>query len=110
VQRIVNATLTTKEKRSENTGRDKLPPRRRAEHLPVPERTGSQRVRHGFSYGNTAGLWELAVIRAKNPQWTEWGLDYTTELTSDVIGYLSESAVDELLGKIEALPSIFAAS
>lgn len=58
----------------------------------------------GGSYGAAAGLWELAVI--------EWGEDggkddyaitYSTPLTDDVIGYLADDDVQELLTKIKNL-------
>jgi hypothetical protein len=59
---------------------------------------GASVVRHDFSYGGRSGLWELAVI-GKDDR-----LCYTTPITDDVIGWLDDDAVDELLAQIEALP------
>ena len=62
---------------------------------------GASVVRHNFSYGHEDGLWELAVLK--------WGsdgladLDYTTPITDDVLGYLTDEQVDETLKKIENL-------
>lgn len=54
-------------------------------------------VRHSFSQGGRAGLWELAVLYNGK-------LVYDTPITDDVVGRLSESEVDETLARIEALP------
>ena len=64
---------------------------------------GASVVRHSFSYGNDLGLWELAVIEFKGE---EWGLTYTTPITDDVIGYLTDEDVDALLVRIEALEAV----
>jgi hypothetical protein len=53
-------------------------------------------VQNPFTYGGDEGLFELAIIR-------DGQLDYTTPITDDVIGRLSEDEVTEYLGKIEAL-------
>lgn len=60
---------------------------------------GCSIVQHSFSYGHEDGLWELAVL-------TEKGLCYTTPITDDVLGYLSETEVDEIVDKIKQLPTI----
>lgn len=55
----------------------------------------------GFgAYGNSISPYELAVIR-----WfgDTFELDYTTPLTDDVIGWLTEEEVNGLLDKIKAL-------
>ena len=65
-----------------------------------PNGYGASIVQHEFSYGRNRGLWELAVIKGNVE---EWDICYSTPITSDVLGHLSESEVDELLTKIEAL-------
>ena len=58
---------------------------------------GASVIWNDMSYGSDAGLYELAVLDRK-------GLCYTTPITDDVIGYLTEDAVSELLEQIESLP------
>ena len=65
-----------------------------------PNGYGASIVQHQFSYGGDRGLWELAIIEGNED---EWDICYSTPITSDVLGHLSESEVDELLIKIEAL-------
>lgn len=57
---------------------------------------GASVVRHRYSYGWSDGLWELAVLDGDN-------LCYTTPVTSDVEGYLSEEKVASLLEEIVSL-------
>ena len=62
---------------------------------------GASVVQHSGSYGNEQGLWELAVL-----SWVggnQYVLDYSTEITDDVIGYLTEEEVEEILVKIKEL-------
>lgn len=61
---------------------------------------GASVIRHSFSYGNEDGLWELAVLSFNE---TEWKIDYDTEITDDVIGYLTEQKVEEFLQQIKSL-------
>lgn len=61
---------------------------------------GASVVRHSFSYGRESGLWELAVLD-KNDD-----LCYTTPITDDVIGHLTEEQVEEYLDEIEALGTL----
>lgn len=70
-----------------------------------PNNYGASIVKHSFSYGGNKGLWELAVVKYE-PNETDiynFNLDYTTPITNDVLGHLTESEVNELLDKIEAL-------
>lgn len=53
------------------------------------------------TYGADQGLWELAVIRFTSGD--SWELTYNTKITHDVIGWLSEAEVDEVLGQIKKL-------
>lgn len=57
-------------------------------------------VRHSYSYGGAAGFWELAVLEG-----IDGPLNYSTPITKDVIGWLTDEEVDEILSEIEALPS-----
>jgi hypothetical protein len=66
-------------------------------HFKADNGYGASIVQHSFSYGHKQGLWELAVIGK------EGQLDYTTPITDDVLGYLSEEEVNETLDKIAAL-------
>ena len=62
-----------------------------------PNGYGSSVVRHKGSYGYSKGLWELAVL-------DEFGeLDYTTPITNDVLGHLSEEEIILKLNEIRGL-------
>lgn len=58
---------------------------------------GASIVKHQFSYGGDRGLYELAVVGP------DGNLCYTTPITNDVLGHLSEQEVNETLDAIEAL-------
>lgn len=64
---------------------------------------GASVVQHNFSYGSEDGLSELAVLKFNGD---EWDLTYDTEITDDVIGYLTEDDVKELLIRIEKLENV----
>lgn len=59
---------------------------------------GASVIRGPFTYGGPDGLWELAVLYGED-------ICYSTIITQDVVGYLSEAAVNKILGRIEELPS-----
>ena len=59
---------------------------------------GASVVRHNFSYGGKDGLYELAVIKDDD-------ICYSTPITTDVEGYLSEDEVSGLLKQIQELKS-----
>lgn len=61
---------------------------------------GASVVCHKFSYGGGDGLFELAVIKFKGNDWT---INYATPITSDVLGYLTQEDVNDLLARIEKL-------
>ena len=63
---------------------------------------GASVVRTPDSYGSGKDLWELAVLKEMPDR--VWGLCYDTPITKDVIGWLSEEAVDILLAEIESWP------
>ena len=65
-----------------------------------PNGYGASIVQHAYSYGSSRGLWELAVIKGTAEA---WDICYDTPITGDVLGYLSESEVDDVLASIEAL-------
>ena len=62
-----------------------------------PNGYGASVICHKGSYGYSKGLWELAVLN-------EFGeLDYTTPITNDVLGHLSEEEVILKLNEIRGL-------
>lgn len=63
-----------------------------------PNGYGASVIRTCFSYGGLIGLFELAVM-------SDGELNYNTPITSDVIGYLSDEQVNDLLSDIENLPA-----
>lgn len=54
-------------------------------------------VSHTYSYGGKKGLYEIAVLD-KNGE-----LTYDTPVTNDVIGYLSETGVTDVMKKVQEL-------
>lgn len=66
---------------------------------------GASVVRFDGSYGYARGLWELAVLAFNGPNLGDYQLCYTTVLTDDVLGYLTEAEVDALLDQIKTLPA-----
>lgn len=62
---------------------------------------GASVVKHWGSYGHEEDLWELAVIRCCRDD--EWNLTFNTDITDDVIGYISDDRVRELLKEISEL-------
>ena len=62
---------------------------------------GASVIQNDMSYGAASGLWELAVLQVDTDG--EWNLCYTTEITDDVIGWLTPEQIDSLLSRIQAL-------
>ena len=58
---------------------------------------GASVVRHEYSYGGKDGLYELAVLNNNGD------LTYDTPITNDVLGYLTDKDVTEVLIKIQQL-------
>jgi hypothetical protein len=58
---------------------------------------GASVVRHEYSYGGKDGLYELAVLNSDGE------LCYDTPVTNDVIGYLRDIDVTDVLAKIQQL-------
>lgn len=63
---------------------------------------GASVVRHNFSYGGEDGLFELAVLTFASEA-NDYELTYGTEITDDVLGYLTEDDVESLLKRIEKI-------
>lgn len=61
---------------------------------------GASVVKHLWSYGNAQGLFEIAVLI-----WDvdDWEICYTTDITDDVLGYLTDADVADVLQKIRNL-------
>lgn len=57
---------------------------------------GASVVKNIFSYGNTRNLFELAVLK-------DGQICYETEITDDVIGYLTNRQVLRILKRIKEL-------
>ena len=65
---------------------------------------GASVICHMGSYGGKDGLWELAVLSYIPESFGDgWHIDYTTEITNDVIGHLSDADVDYYLQRISQL-------
>ena len=58
---------------------------------------GASVVKHQYSYGGNDGLYELAVLDKDGE------LCYDTPITNDVIGYLREQDVSDVMEKIQQL-------
>jgi len=63
-----------------------------------PNGWGASVVSGFYSYGGPAGLWELAVTEG-----LRGALSYSTPITDDVVGYLDEDGVEDLLRRISEL-------
>ena len=72
-----------------------------------PNGKGASIVKHNFSYGNKVGLWELAVLKnIKGVPFNDefsFDIDYSTPVTDDVLGYLTEEEVNSRLLEISKL-------
>lgn len=61
---------------------------------------GASIIKHGGSYGNEQGLFELAVLSGDAD---EWSLCYSTPITDDVLGYQNDLDIETALEKIKKL-------
>lgn len=68
-----------------------------------PNGYGASIIQGPYSYGGTAGLYEIAVLHG-SAEIGDGSLCYSTPVTSDVIGSLTAEAVVIELHKIAALP------
>lgn len=65
---------------------------------------GASVVKHFGSYGFDEDLWELAVVKYRNPDIIDkFDLVYYTDITDDVEGYLIDEDVVSLLSQIRDL-------
>ena len=66
---------------------------------------GASVIKNGASYGGMEDLFELAVIKFSDHYGCHygWKLCYDTEITDDVIGWLDNNDVLELLERIKNL-------
>jgi hypothetical protein len=89
---VTNQTHVPFETKSVNGGEQKI--------YRFPNEFGASVIRHDYSYGHEAGLWELAVIKFEGG---DWSLNYDTPVTDDVLGHLTDDEVTELLDQIAAI-------
>ena len=61
-----------------------------------PNSYGASVVKNSHSYGGKEGLWELAVLKGS-------ARTYDTPITDDVLGWLSDQDVENILDQIQAL-------
>jgi len=54
-------------------------------------------VSHTYSYGGRDGLYEVAVLDSNNQ------LTYDTSVTNDVLGYLTEEDVTDVMKQVQEL-------
>jgi hypothetical protein len=54
-------------------------------------------VSHSYSYGGRDGLYEIAVLDSDD------NLTYDTPVTNDVIGYLTEEDVTDVMKQVQEL-------
>lgn len=66
-----------------------------------PNNYGASVVQNDYSYGGKKGLWEIAVIYFIDVD--QWDIDYSTPITSDVLGCLTDEEVCETLERIKNL-------
>ena len=65
-----------------------------------PNGFGISVVKSDFSYGGSQGYYEIAVLGK------DGDLNYDTEITNDVVGYLDEDGVSEYMIKIQGLKPV----
>lgn len=62
-----------------------------------PNGYGASVICNPYSFGGDEGLWEIAVLDENGH------ITYETPITADVIGYLNDDEVIEILNKIKEL-------
>jgi hypothetical protein len=68
-----------------------------------PNGYGASLIQGRYSYGGDLNLFEVAVVQFVG---TVWVICYDTEITDDVLGYLTEEEVFEALEKIYNLTGL----
>lgn len=66
-----------------------------------PNNYGASVIKTRYSRGGNRGLWEIAVIYFIDGD--EWDIDYSTPITGDTLGCLTDENVCEILEKIKNL-------
>lgn len=66
-----------------------------------PNNYGASVIQNDYSYGGERGLWEIAVVCFVDGN--KWDIDYSTPITNDVLGYLSDEEVENTLEQIKNL-------
>lgn len=66
--------------------------------LKFDNKYGISVVKFNGSYGYSKDLWEIAILDK------ELDLCYSTPITDDVIGYLSDDEVTDIMKQIQTLP------
>lgn len=61
---------------------------------------GASVVKSPYTYGGDQDLWELGVIKFEG---CKWHLTYNTSIIEDVLGYLTDEQVMDILKQIKAL-------
>jgi hypothetical protein len=67
-----------------------------------PNGYGASLIQGPYTYGGEEGLFELAVVLWEN---NDYHLDYSTSITTDVLGYLTLNDVIATLQEIKELPN-----
>jgi len=62
----------------------------------LPNGYSASIIQNPYSYGGEEGLWEIGVMK-------DGSLDYSTPITSDVLGYIPANEVMEIVGRIAKL-------
>lgn len=65
-----------------------------------PNNYGASVIKNEWSYGGKDGLWEVGVILFDGDNYE---LTYSTPITNDVLGYLTDEEVCETLEQIKNL-------
>ena len=65
---------------------------------------GASIIQSSVSYGGDSGLLEIAVLRFLGQKHDEFELCYNTQITSDVLGHLSQAEAHDILDRIALLP------
>ena len=65
-----------------------------------PNNYGASVIKTRFSYGGNRGLWEIAVLYFDGDK---SNITYDTPITGDVLGYLSDEDVENILEQIKNL-------
>lgn len=67
-----------------------------------PNKYGASVVKTRFTYGGDQDLWELAVLKFDDKS-DKYKLAYDTPITNNVLGYLSDEEVENILEQIKNL-------